>query len=294
MGNARCLERMMVLCAGIALGCGMLIARPALADTPVAMVTDLQGEGQLSWTDHKAQFTILSELGAGVLIDLQPRAHLTLVYFKSGAEYAFSGPAQIYIREDQPVVLQGTQPAKHALFGGGATEVAIKPLGLAQAGLVMRAAPTADRLQLLAPVGIKVLDTHPEFRWKPVGAGMKYHLEVTDTAGRILFERDASGDSFRLPEKVKLESGAAYGWELEASLPDGHRYSSRSEFRIADRAEQALVKKLQPTPEAPLSEVVAFAALLEQMDLRDEAHHYWKKLSEQRPRDPTLRRLAAE
>jgi hypothetical protein len=294
MANARYLERMVVLCVGITLGCGMLIGRSSSADAPVAMVTDLQGEGQLKWTDHKAQFTILSELAPGVLIDLQPHARLTLVYFKSGGEYTFSGPAQIYIREDQPVALEGAQPAKHALFGSGATEVAIKPLGLAQAGLVMRAAPTPDRLQLIEPVGSKVLDTRPAFQWKPLGSAVKYHLEVTDSAGRILFEADAKGNSFRLPEKARLQPGAAYGWELEATLPDGHRYSSRAEFRIIDPADRALVEKLRPTPGAALSERVAFAALLEQMNLRDAARPYWKKLSEERPNDPTLRRLAAQ
>jgi hypothetical protein len=294
MANARYLESLVVLCAGIALVCAGLFGQPALAEAPVAMVTDLQGGGQLKWTDHKAPFTILSELSAGALIDLQPKARLTLVYFKSGDEYTFSGPAQIYVREDQPVVLEGAQPAKHGLFGNATAEVAIKPLGLAQAGLVMRAAPVPDRLQLAAPVGVKVLDTRPVFRWKPVGASTKYHLEITDTAGRILFEADASGDSFRLPEKVQLEPGAAYGWELEARLPDNHRYSSRAEFRVADPAERALVAKLRPTADAPVSQVVAFAALLEQMDMRDEAQQYWKKLSAERPNDPTLRRLAAQ
>jgi hypothetical protein len=281
-------------CWGIVLACFLLCSHSVAANPTVSMVTDLQGQARLQWDQGNSQLTILTELAPGVLVNLEPNARLTLVYFKSGNEFTFRGPAQVYIREDQPVALEGQEPAKHALFGAGATDVAIKPLGLAQAGVVLRAVPPPDRLRLVAPVDTKTLEVQPVFRWQPVKMQASYHFELTDSAGRILFETDARGSSLRLPEKVQLQPGATYGWEIEGRLPDGHRYSSRAEFRVADAAETALVEKLRPTNGATLSQRVAFAALLEQMDLRDEARQYWRQLSKERPDDPTLRRLAAQ
>jgi hypothetical protein len=39
---------------------------------------------------------------------------------------------------------------------------------------------------------------------------------------------------------------------------------------------------------------VAYAAWLEQVELRDEARKYWKVLSTERPEDKKLRELAGE
>jgi hypothetical protein len=43
-----------------------------------------------------------------------------------------------------------------------------------------------------------------------------------------------------------------------------------------------------------VSHRVAYAAWLEQMQLRDEARKYWKGLAAERPDDAKLRALAAE
>jgi hypothetical protein len=43
-----------------------------------------------------------------------------------------------------------------------------------------------------------------------------------------------------------------------------------------------------------VSQRVAYAAWLEQMELRDEARRYWKALSAERPEDAKLKALAAE
>ncbi len=51
---------------------------------------------------------------------------------------------------------------------------------------------------------------------------------------------------------------------------------------------------MRAAPAAPVSERVAFAAWLEQMELRDEARKYWRALATERPDDEKLRVLATE
>jgi hypothetical protein len=51
---------------------------------------------------------------------------------------------------------------------------------------------------------------------------------------------------------------------------------------------------LRPRKDAQLSERVAFAAWLEQLELKEEARKYWKDLAAERPEDARLKSLATE
>lgn len=55
----------------------------------------------------------------------------------------------------------------------------------------------------------------------------------------------------------------------------------------------ARMEALRPANNAPFSERVAFAAWLEQMQLKDEAKPYWKALAAERPDSAALKALAA-
>jgi hypothetical protein len=265
---------------------------PTLGQEPVAMVTDLQGAAELQWSESKGHVALLSELTPGALITLGDQARLVLVYFASGDEFAYKGPAQIYIRDDQPVTLEGQAPSTTALFKSSGLQAPVKPLGLAQAGLVMRASNAGATIRLVEPAGTKVLG-QPVFRWESPAAE-SYEFELTDSAGRKIFETTVTQATLRLPDQVQLEAGRTYSWEVEARLRGGGRYASWADFRLADSDEVRLAEQMRPAPDAPFSRRVAYAAWLEQMDLKDEARKYWTALSSERPDNEALRRLANE
>ena len=79
-----------------------------------------------------------------------------------------------------------------------------------------------------------------------------------------------------------------------ARAQDGRRYVSAGDFSVAPAALRSQAEALRPGQGTPVSERVAFAAWLEQMELRDEARRYWKALVAERPNDARLRGLAAE
>lgn len=56
---------------------------------------------------------------------------------------------------------------------------------------------------------------------------------------------------------------------------------------------RAHIEALRPAAGAPVSERVAFAAWLEQMQLKDEARGYWRALAAERPDSAELKALAA-
>ena len=77
-------------------------------------------------------------------------------------------------------------------------------------------------------------------------------------------------------------------------LANGRRYLSAGDFSIATAELRERVEALRPATGAPVSEPVAYAAWLEQEELKDEARKHWRALAAERPEDARLRALAAE
>lgn len=158
----------------------------------------------------------------------------------------------------------------------------------------MRSGRTTARIKLLNLPGTKILDLAPEFRWQEVEPGAQYRFELTDDTGKALIETQVEGALCRLPASVQLRAGTAYTWEVSTRLPDGRRYVSAGDFSIAPPELRVRVDTLRPATGAPVSDRVAFAAWLEQMELRDEARKYWRVLVAERPEDSRLKALAGE
>jgi hypothetical protein len=218
-----------------------------------------------------------------------------VVYLASGDEFAFSGPAQIQFRAAAPQVLSGAALQKRANpLGKGGKDVIIKPVGVTQSTYVMRGGRPTARIKLLTLSGTKTLDTAPEFRWQEIEPGVRYRFELTDDTGGSLHEAEVQRSSFKLPDSVQLREGISYTWGVSARTPDDRRYVSAGDFTIATPQLRAEANALRPGAGTPVSQRVAFAAWLEQVELRDEARKYWKALAAERPDDVRLKSLAAE
>lgn len=267
----------------------------AASAEPVAMVTDLEGGNSVSGMGGRTELSLLAELEAGGRIDLAGGARLVIVYYESGNEYEFSGPASIGVGAQGPTTISGAGPERRQLqFAAAGGGVVIRPAGVAQASLVMRGANPDSKLRLDNLVDTKTLDRRPVFRWRPVAGAATYRFELTDDAGATLVETDIETVRLPLAEGVTLEPDVTYTWEVTAYTGDGTAHSNWGDFYLATEDERALVERMRPEADAPFSRRVVFAAILEQMELRDEARKYWKALLAERGDDPQLRRLAGE
>lgn len=261
----------------------------------VAMVTDLQGKATIAADGKPREVTILSELDAGAQVQLAAGGTLTAMYLDAGDEYVFKGPVAIVFKAGQPDVTSGAKPEKRgASLGKAGAPVRIKPVGVAQGAMVMRGFRTGARIQLLNLHKTKTLETQPEFRWQALQDKVKYRIEITDDTGRALHEADVEQASYKLPAGVPLKEGVTYTWEVSARLPDGRKYSSSADFAVAPRELRAQAADLRPAATAPFSTRIAYAAWLDQVELKDEARLYWKAASAERPEDPRLKSLAEQ
>ena len=279
--------RLLALIAIILSALGVL-ATSARAQS-IALVTDVAGR-----VSGPGTITILSEIPADARLQLEAGSRLVVLYLKSGDEYTFGGPAQIQFRAAEPQVVSGAKPQKKTGPLGKGGNVTIKPVGVAQAAYVMRSSRTTARIRLLSLSGTRTLETAPEFRWQAIEPGMKYRFELTDDTGRSLYESEVQSTSLKLPASVALKESSSYTWEVSTRTPDNRRYVSAGDFTLAPADLRTQAQALRPAPSAPVSDRVAYAAWLEQAELRDEARKYWQALSKERPDDEKLKALAGE
>jgi hypothetical protein len=267
---------------------------PALA-APVAMVTDLQGSATASIDGQSRKVAILTELEPGASISLGAGATLVALYVDTGEEYAFKGPATIVFKPAVPQTADGAAAERRGpALGKGAGDVRIKPAGVTQLAMVMRGNIPRLRIELLTPDKTMTLETHPSFAWKAPEPGLKYAFRLEDDDGYSVVESEVEGTSFTLPAAVQITEGRMYSWRVSARTSGGRKYSSESTFAVAGRDLRAKAQLLRPAPSALLSKRIAYAAWLEQMDLKEEARKYWQAASGERPEDPHLKALAEE
>ena len=273
-----------------------VLAMPAMVyGAGVAIVTDLQGKATVTADGRPRELTILAEIDTGAQVQLAAGATLVALYLDAGDEYAFKGPAAIVFKAAQPDVTSGARPDKRgSALGKGGNAIKIKPVGVAQGAMVMRGFRTGARIQLLNLHKTRTLETQPEFRWQALQPGVKYHFEITDDTGRTVQEVDVDSPAFKLPAGIPLKEGVTYTWEVSARLPDGRKYSSSADFAVAPADVRAQANTLRPAASAPLSTRIAYAAWLDQMELKDEARKYWKAAAAERPDDPRLKSLAEQ
>lgn len=259
----------------------------ALAGEPVAIVTDVSG-GEVS--KDNVLIEILSELEQGDIVTVADQANLHMVYYSDGREFVYVGPASFEVGMDAPNTLSGMEPNSGSVMPDG--DGTVSTVGLAQAAVVMRAAPNESVLTLRSPVETLLLAPPRQFVWDELEVGVGYAFELTDSEGRSLLESIVTRGQLSLPEHIALEVGKDYTWSVETRLPDGRKFSSYAGFTVADEDFVADVERNRPAANAGISQLIVFALWLEQNDLLVEARHYWELASDRRPQDAGLKQRA--
>ncbi len=264
----------------------------ATAAEPVAMVTDLQGEVAENSGNTPRPLEIMSELATGNVISVPPGGSVTLVFFTSGNESRLAGPARARVSGAGLENISGQPPSERALVQATNNEQRVALAPLSQAGLVMRSGRSSSRIRILSPLGTRTWEARPEFRWLAVPGAPAYRFQLFDGEGETLHEVQLTDTRYRVPDSIRLQPGEPYTWEIEARLENGRKYSNWADFEVADEQIRNRVERARPAADAGNSELIVFAMILEQLQLRDEARAVWRRVSELEPGNRRIRELA--
>jgi hypothetical protein len=99
---------------------------------------------------------------------------------------------------------------------------------------------TAQRFEVIAPVGEVVMDTRPGFRWQALTGANEYSVAIFDANLNPVQSSPPLQKTEWTPEKT-LKRGQLYEWQVRANLPGGKTVTSPSppspeaKFKILDQ-----------------------------------------------------------
>ncbi|MBK7314403.1 CHAT domain-containing protein [Candidatus Aalborgicola defluviihabitans] len=258
----------------------------------VAVVTDVKGAVAFAPDRGTKPVALLSELTNGADIQLEKGATLSLVYLQSGTEFQLRGPARITWVRPRHSRLRARVPSCARRWWRP------KPPALQTAngrvvlgGMVMRGLGM-DRLKLLEPIG-KVLGARPTFAWTLPPDATTVQFELRDEGSdKVLLSAAVQGSQLVLDDKLALQAGVNYVWTVALEVPGANSLVRSSYFSLSSPQERERMEALRPGPQAPFSDRLIFASLLEQGRFLSESRKLWQQLAEERPDLPELRTLA--
>jgi hypothetical protein len=266
---------------------GALVWALLLAVAPAgwagALVTDARGQVEAVGGGKPA---LLSELAPGAVLRLGAGAQVTLLVLDNGDEFTMKGPGKYQLASQGLIVLEGSKAVRRTLPVPGAASVQLRAGDGAQATLVLRGADNPFRLT--SPVDTAVIADRPTFRWAAAESGAAYRFTLLDDASAQVFQAETTDTRLDLPAAIRLRDGGAYSWTVEVVASGRRKRAASGEFAVVDVRTRAALERLRPRRDAPFSDRVAYALVLEQHNVRDTAQEQWRKLAAERPGEPNL------
>ncbi|MFZ6779041.1 hypothetical protein ACO0LD_19615 [Undibacterium sp. Ji83W] len=258
-----------------ALTCGL-----AQAEAALGMVLDVQGNGKMEVNGVTSKLQLLAYLQPKMQITLETGAKASLSLYATRSVYQLSGPATVTIEKDGVTSLQGqkalVRPMAEKLVRAAETSNVI-------AGAVrMRQVP--PRIVAVTPENNSLLlGKRPAFNWISAEAA-EFDISISDMDEKLIVSEKTKENNWQLPEKIKLEDGATYRWQVAyVSAKDGKTYTARSEFKMASNAEATSLSELKPEDNAGVEDWVMYAAMLQSKRAFGEARQVWQQIARQRP-----------
>ncbi|MFZ6743269.1 hypothetical protein ACO0LC_08600 [Undibacterium sp. JH2W] len=257
-----------------------LLSAQAHADAALGMVLDVQGNGKMEVNGTSSKLQLLAYLQPKMQITLEAGARASLSLYATRAVYQLTGPATVVVEKDGVINLQGQKavikPMAEKLVRAAETSNVI-------AGAVrMRQLP--PRILVVTPENNSLLlGTRPAFNWISAEAA-EFDISIHDMDEKLILSEKIKENTWQLPEKVKLEEGATFRWQVSyVSAKDGKSNMAKAEFKLASKAEAASLNELKPQESAAMEEWVMYAAMLQSKRAFTEARQVWQLIARQRP-----------
>jgi hypothetical protein len=269
----------------------LFASAPVRAADGAVIVTDVRGDARLA---NGMPIELLRELPADAELRLQPSARVVLIHMAAGTSYELVGPGRFAVRARQVQSLDAAaQSPRSRVLPPAFRDVRLQSARITQASVAMRGASSDGRLQLLEPVSTWLFDPPKLLAWhvREGNAESAFAVQMTDADNRVVYEASTHDSRIALPQHLRFEPGQLYGWQVRARV-GGKLVEAWTEFGVADAALRARAESARPGAGASDADLVAYALLLEALNLRQAAQEQWLHAARARPDDARLRALA--
>lgn len=259
---------------------------------PVMLISELNGfqdESPLLRTHY---------LSEGDRVTVAQGGSVTLMHLVSFKRFVIQGPNEVSIKTegffpktgvakplekaDQATTMLAALDKGRTLFKLPGVAIGVRDLNK-KVGDVVLISPT-DKEQ--------ILETHPEFSWHHRPEMTDYRLIIQDRDGVAVLDTPVTSTPFRLPDTVSLQAGGHYFWQIVADNQGKPAQSILWSFDMLTAEEQAVLQQWRPAPDAPISDQVLYALVLEKMGVAGAAKQQWQQLHKRDPSDPLFTKKA--
>ncbi|MFT6046091.1 MAG: hypothetical protein ACI9WC_001796 [Arenicella sp.] len=262
---------------------GFLFSMKSIAAEPVAIVTDLQGTATIELAGDSNQINILDNFEADSTVVVAEGNALTVVYYESGVEYAYTGPVSFVVGVAQPQMLAGDAGQSTGLKLLESTGLKPAERNLNQAATVFRAmGGSGSKIELLNPVNTKIMETSPVFNWLSLSEETSYNFVLKSSRGQTVFQNSVTQNEVQLPKGIELRYGRKYNWEVTARVKD-ESYRATASFQMGSESNINNLSQHHPDTGSSFSEKMVYALLLKQNGFEHAAQQAWKALKQERP-----------
>jgi hypothetical protein len=254
----------------------------ALAGT-VAMITEVQGEGELLQQGKRAPLAVRALLADADAVQLADGARVAVALTSRGQVFHVFGPGTFRLHGDTLTADRGARGrVERRELAAAIRALAIEPGRNAQATLVTRSAELSRGFAAVAPKGLQLEADARRLAWRAAdvdrGGDWNYQVVLSDDDGHVVFESSTRATEILVPSEVALKRGHEYIYEVIATGPFGRRFSDSKRFELIDAAtEERLLQARTAAGDDPTARTL-LATAYEEHGLAAAAEQAWQSL----------------
>ena len=254
----------------------------ALAGT-VAMVTEVQGEGELVQGGKPAPLQVRALMNASDSIKLADGARVAIAVVARGQVFRAYGPGTFLLRDEGLAAERGAHGrVEQREIAGAIRALLVDPGRNAQATIVTRGDGLSRGFAVIAPKGLQLDPDARRIAWRAVdadrGADWQYHVVLSDDDGNVAYETITRATEALVPANVALARGREYVYEVIATGPLGRRFSDSQRFELIDAAVEERLLQARTAAGDDVTARTLLAVSYEQHGLAAAAAQAWQSL----------------
>jgi len=207
----------------------------------VAMVTEVQGEGELIQQGKRAPLQARAAMNASDSVQLADGARVAVAIVARGQVYYAFGPGIFRLQDEGLTAERGARGrVERRELAAAIRALSVDPGRNAQATIITRGDGLSRGFAVVAPKGLQLDADARRLVWRAVDADRsidwQYHVVLSDDDGTVAFETTTRATEVVVPASVLLMRGREYVYEVIATGPLGRRFSDSQRFELIDSA----------------------------------------------------------
>ena len=207
----------------------------------VAMITEVQGQGELVQNGKRAPLQVRALMNASDSMQLADGARVAIAIVARGQVFHAYGPGAFRLQDEGLTAERGARgKVERRELASAIRALSVDPGRNAQATIVTRGDSATRGFGVLSPKGLQLEADARRLVWRAAdadrSADWQYHVVLSDDDGNVAFESTTRATDVLIPANVALTRGREYVYEVIATGPLGRRFSDSQRFELVDAA----------------------------------------------------------